>query len=93
MIEAIDNDESLSDFDLGYWLTSTPDSGFNEQFKDFESQRGPTGELRLFVKFAGTVSPTKKLGYGHLGVYSNQIAVSEVLEMQPWIESQCEGTP
>jgi len=75
--------------DLGYWLTSTPDSGFNEQLKTFHSLREPTGQLRMYVKFVGTISPTKQNGYGHLNMYSNQITVTEVFDMKPWDDTLC----
>jgi len=77
--------------DLGYWLTSTPDSGFNEQLTEFSALREPTG-LRVYVKFIGVLSPTKPFGgYGHLGMYSNQVTVLEVLDMKPWSDSECVG--
>lgn len=76
--------------ETGYWLISTPDSGFNEQLKTFHSYREPTGQLNMYVKIVGTVSPTKEFGYGHLGMYSNQITVKEVLDMKPWVDNQCQ---
>jgi hypothetical protein len=73
-----------------YWLESAPDSGFNERLEAFHSLRGPTGELKLFVKFVGTTSPTKPFGYGHLGMWANQVTVTEVLDMRPWVANQCQ---
>ena len=72
-----------------YWLTSTPESNFNEQLKTYLHLLGPTGELNMYVKFVGNISPTKKNGYGHLGMYSNQVTVTEVVEMEPWMDQQC----
>ena len=76
--------------ETGYWLISTPDSGFNEQLQDFHSFREPTGQLSMYVKVVGTLSPTKEHGYGHLGMYSNEITVKEVLGMKLWDEHQCQ---
>ena len=76
--------------ETGYWLVSTPDSGFNEQLQDFHALRGDTGQLSVYVKVVGTLSPTKEYGYGHLGLYSNEITVSEVLDMKPWDSKQCQ---
>ena len=73
-----------------YWLESAPDSGFNERLDTFHSLRGSTGELKLFVKFVGTTSPTKPFGYGHLGMWANQVTVVEVLDMRPWVANQCQ---
>lgn len=72
-----------------YWLTSTPASDFSEQLKSYYPFMEPTGELHMYVKFVGDISPTKKNGYGHLGMYSNQVTVTEVLEMEPWVDRQC----
>lgn len=72
-----------------YWLTSTPASHFSEQLKPYYSLMEPTGELNMYVKFIGDISPTKKNGYGHLGMYSNQVTVTEVVEMEPWVDRQC----
>lgn len=72
-----------------YWLTSTPTSHFSEQLKSYYSLMEPTGELNMYVKFIGDISPTKKNGYGHLGMYSNQVTVTEVVEMEPWVDRQC----
>jgi len=79
-----ENVEGVGYKDVEYWLTSTPDSGFNEQLKTFNSLREPTGRLKTYVKFVGTISPTKQNGYGHLNMYSNQITVTEILDMKPW---------
>ena len=68
--------------ETGYWLISTPDSGFNEQLKTFHSYREPTGQLSMYVKVVGKLSPTTEHGYGYLGMYSNQITVKEVLDMK-----------
>ena len=76
--------------ETGYWLVSTPDSGFNEQLQDFHALRGDTGQLSVYVKVVGTLSPTKEYGYGHLGLYSNEITVSEVLDMKPWDDNLCQ---
>ena len=83
-------DEGVSDNDSGYWLTSISGSGFNEQLENFFSLREPTGELHMYVKFLGTLSPTKQNGYGHLGMYSKQISVIDLLDMQPWVDHQCD---
>ena len=74
----------------GYWLVSTPDSRFSEQLQDFHAYREPTGQLNLYVKVVGTTSPTKEHGYGHLGMYSNQINVTEVLDMKLWDDRLCQ---
>jgi len=88
MTEDIDGQENK---DLGYWLTSKPDSGFNEQLTEFSTLREPTG-LRVYVKFIGVPSPTKPFGgYGHLGIYKNEVAVIKILEMKPWSDSECVG--
>ena len=79
-----ENVEGVGYKDLEYWLTSTPDSGYNEQLKTFYSVRAPTGRLKTYVKFVETISPTKQNGYGHLNMYSNQITVTEILDMKPW---------
>ena len=76
--------------ETGYWLVSTPDSGFNEQLQNFHSLRGDTGQLSVYVKVVGTLSPIKEHGYGHLGMYSNEITVSEVLDMKPWDGNLCQ---
>ena len=76
--------------ETGYWLISTPDSGFNEQLQEFHSLRGPTGQLSVYVKVVGKLSPTKEHGYGHLGMYSNEISVLEVLDMKPWDDNLCQ---
>ena len=81
--------EGVGDKDSGYWLVSTRDSGFNERLETFQSLRGPTGELSVYVKFVGTLSPKNQNGYGHLGMYSREITVTEVLEMKAWDENQC----
>ena len=87
----IEEIEDQGSKDLGYWLTSRPDSGFNEQLTKFSTLAEPTG-LRVYVKFTGVRSPTKPFGgYGHLGMYSNQVNVLEVLDMKPWSDSECEG--
>ena len=82
-----ENVEGVGYKDVDYWLTSTPDSGFNEQLKTFNSLREPTGRLKTYVKFVGTISPTKQNGYGHLNMYSNRITVREILDMKPWDSS------
>jgi hypothetical protein len=75
--------------DLGYWLTSTPDSSFNEQMTRFSTLREPTG-LRVYVKFIGVLSPTKPFGgYGHLGMYKNEVTITKVLEMKSWSDNLC----
>ena len=79
--------------DHGYWLTSNLDSGFNDQFHSFDALRDQTGTVNLYVKFIGKTSPTKKHGYGHLGMYSNQVNVIELVDMKPWSEDLCEFTP
>ena len=83
--------EDQGNKDLGYWLTSTLDSGFNEQLTEFAALEEPTG-LRVYVKFTGVRSPTKPFGgYGHLGIYKNEVAVIKILEMKPWSDSECVG--
>lgn len=82
-------EDGFGDFDTGYWLTSTRDSGFNEQLKSYEYLLAPTGELNMYVKFIGTTSPENQNGYGHLGMYSKQITVKELLDMKPWVDNQC----
>ena len=75
--------------DLGYWLTSRPESGFNQQLTEFSVLREPTG-LRVYVKFIGVLSPTKPFGgYGHLGLYKNEVTVIKILEMEPWSDNLC----
>ena len=86
MTEDIDDQ---GDKGLGYWLTSTPDSGFNEQLTKFSTLREPTG-LRVYVKFIGVLSPTKPFGgYGHLGMYKNEVTVTKILEMKSWSDNLC----
>jgi hypothetical protein len=81
--------ENQGNKDLGYWLTSTLDSGFNEQLTEFSALEEPTG-LRVYAKFIGVLSPTKPFGgYGHLGMYKNEITVTEILEMKPWSDNLC----
>ena len=81
--------EDQGNKDLGYWLTSTPDSGFNEQLTKFSTLTDPTG-LRVYVKFIGVHSPTKLFGgYGHLGMYKKEITVTKILEMKPWSDNLC----
>lgn len=75
--------------ETGFWLVSTPDSRFSEQLQEFHAYREPTGQLNLYVKVVGTTSPTKAHGYGHLGMYSNQINVTEVLDMKLWDDHLC----
>ena len=89
----IEEIEDQGSKDLGYWLTSRPDSDFNEQLTKFSTLAEPTG-LRVYVKFTGVRSPTKPFGgYGHLGIYKNEVAVIKILEMKPWSDSQCEVVP
>jgi len=83
--------EGVYNKDLEYWLTSTSDSGFNEQLKTFHSLIEPTGQLKMYVQFVGRISPTKQNGYGHLGMYSNQITVTEILDMKPWVDTLCQS--
>ena len=86
-----ENVDDQGNKDLGYWLTSKPDSGFNEQLTKFSTLAEPTG-LRVYVKFTGVRSPTKPFGgYGHLGMYKNEVAVIKILEMKPWSDSECVG--
>ena len=85
-----ENVDGAGYWDFAYWLTSTPESGFSEQLATFISQSESKWEYNLYVKVVGKTSPTKKNGYGHLGMYSNQITVKEVLEMKPWDDSHCQ---
>jgi len=81
--------EDQGNKDMEYWLTSTPDSGFHEQLEKFSDLAEPTG-LRVYVKFTGVLSPTKPFGgYGHLGMYKNEITVTKILEMKPWSDNLC----
>ena len=74
----------------GTWLISDPNSGFNEKLKTFETLREPTGALKVYVKFAGVQFPTREKGYGHLNMYSDQVSISEILEVKPWNENLCQ---
>jgi hypothetical protein len=81
--------EAQGSKDLGYWLTSRSDSGFNEQLTEFAALEEPTG-LRMYVKFTGVRSPTKPFGgYGHLGMYKDEVTVIKILEMKPWSDGLC----
>ena len=85
----IEEIEAQGSKDLGYWLTSRSDSGFNEQLTKFSTLREPTG-LRVFVKFIGVLSPTKPFGgYGHLGMYKDEVTVIKILEIKPWSDDLC----
>jgi len=80
----------------GYWLASTPDSGFFDQYgaippggvKDYKPLGSPG--VVVYVRFIGDLSPASLSsfeGYGHLSLYTRQITVTELLEMTP--EYQC----
>ena len=84
-----ENIEDQGNKDMEYWLTSTPDSGFHEQLEKFSDLAEPTG-LRVYVKFTGVLSPTKPFGgYGHLGMYKNEVTVTRILEMKSWSDNLC----
>lgn len=86
------------EYSLGYWLRMTVGTGFGEQYEDLHSQaimqqgldkRAP---FTVYVRFLGTLSPTISdvgRGYGHMGLYQNEVAVTELLEMKPDAAGQC----
>lgn len=83
---------------LGYWLRSVPESGFQKQFQQIRSQVvAATDEgiptVSVFVRFVGALSTTEDelgKGYGHMGLYTNEITVTNVLEMKTWDDSLCQ---
>ncbi|MFN8414108.1 MAG: hypothetical protein U0Z26_17140 [Anaerolineales bacterium] len=85
---------------LGYWIKALPESGFYEQFEPFLSQAilatgNERPEVTVFVRFVGVLSPTKSnlekgSGYGHMGMYTNEVTAIKVLEMKPLSDDQCQ---
>jgi hypothetical protein len=66
--------------DAGPWWTGgTPESGFYDRYLDVIGATGPE-YVTVYVRWRGTVSP---LGtYGHMGEYTREATVEEVLEMR-----------
>jgi hypothetical protein len=75
-------------YGVGYWLSSEPEAGFYEQYSEISAQVSPPpgGYVTVFTRFRGRLSPPGS--YGHLGAYSREVTVVEVLEMS--VEGTCE---
>jgi hypothetical protein len=68
-------------YGAGYWLNSEPESGFYDQYSQLSQSVNPPpgGYVTVFTRFRARLSPPGS--YGHLGAYSHEITVTEVLEM------------
>ena len=77
-------------FGRGYWLSSTPESGFYEQYAAVTGV--PTSQqpsrVSVYVHFIGDLSPDSKNGYGHLNAYAHEVTVTQVLEMS--LDGECQ---
>ena len=70
-------------FSGAYWLSSTPESGFYEQYAavtGVPTSQQPSGAT-VYVHLIGDLSPDSENGYGHLNAYAHEITVTQVLEM------------
>jgi hypothetical protein len=77
----------------GYWLEAMTESGFWSRFADLTPhfrQHSSASTMEdspsVFVRFIGHVSPPRALfaqyGYGHMGLYSREITVTQLVEMR-----------
>lgn len=87
------------DYGYGDWLIATPESGFFARYAAVtgtpldsaaETFVGPI----VFVRFIGVRVPPLEAdlaspGYGHMGLYSGIITVTQLLEMVPQANNQC----
>jgi len=73
----------------GWWLGADPGINFYEQYSAIAASVNPPagGYVTVFVRFRGTASPPGN--YGHLGAYSREVTVHEVLEMT--LDGSCAG--
>jgi hypothetical protein len=76
-------------FSGGYWLSSTPESGFYTRYAEVTGvsvSQQPSGK-KVYVHFIGDLSPESKNGYGHLNAYAHEVTVTQVLEMS--LDGEC----
>ena len=74
-------------FSNAYWVSSTPESGFYDRYIDVTGTpraQQPAGKT-VYVHIIGDLSPEGE--HGHLGGYSHEITVTQVLEMS--LEGTC----
>ena len=76
-------------YDGGYWVSSTPESGFYDQYSALTSKNGasqPAGVV-VYAHFLGDLVGGDGNGFGHLNGYAHEITVTQVLEMS--VEGVC----
>jgi hypothetical protein len=68
-------------YGAGYWLSAAPGAGFFERYSEISQGVSPPpgGYVTVFTRFRGTLSPPGN--YGHLGAYSHEVTVIELIEM------------
>ncbi len=71
-----------------WWLSSDPALNFYDQYQALVTPVLPPsgGYVPVFLRFVGTVSPPGS--YGHLGAYTREATVEEVIEMS--LDGTCE---
>jgi hypothetical protein len=62
-----------------WWMGSTAESGFYDQYLDVIGGPSAPEYVTVFVVWRGAVSPPGE--YGHLGAYTREATVQEVIEM------------
>ena len=74
-------DPDTPGYGAGYWLSAEAGSGFYEQYSAIAETVSPPpgGYVTVFTRFRCQISPPGN--YGHLGAYSHEVTVQEVLEM------------
>jgi hypothetical protein len=65
----------------GYWLSADADVNFYQQYDQAIAGLNPPpgGYTTVYVRFKGELSPPGS--YGHLGAYSHEILVTDLLEI------------
>lgn len=84
-----------SGYGSGYWLVPTAE--FQEKFRftlsgaagTYGSKDNPRLFNTVYVRFNGSLSP--KGNYGHLGAYTNEVNVIQVIEMKTVLTGTCRG--
>jgi hypothetical protein len=89
----------LPGYAKGYWLTADPQVEFYDHYRttiaaSSGSAIAGSDDARaiVFVRFIGQLSPPADpngAGYGHLGSYTHEITVTQILEMTPYTTKQC----